>query len=96
MIELIVVVSLFGALWLAASLIGVVFKLTFALIGGLFGMVAGAVGLVFGGIALLVVAPLVAIALLPLCLPVLLLAALVWAIVRANKRAPASTGSCAH
>lgn len=83
MIELIVVVAV---LWLAASFVGLVFKLTFALIGGLFSVVAGAVGLVLGGVALLVAAPLVAIALLPLCLPVLLLVALVWAIARTARR----------
>lgn len=88
MIELIVV---FAALWLAASFVGLVFKLTFALIGGLFSVVAGVVGLALGGVALLVAAPLIAIALLPLCLPVLLLVAVIWAIARAARRpAPAA------
>jgi hypothetical protein len=83
MIELGVVILLLGTLWLAASLIGVIFKLTFALIGGLFGLVASVLGLFFGGLALLVAVPLVALALLPVCLPALLLVAVIWAIAKA-------------
>jgi len=77
-----------GTLWVAGALLGMAFKLAFALVGGLFGLVAGVLGLLLGGIALLVAAPFVALALLPVCLPVLLLAALVWAIARGTRRAP--------
>jgi len=82
-----------GALWVAGALLGLAFKLAFVLVGGLFGLAAGAVGLLLGGIALLVAAPFVALALLPLCLPVLLLAALVWAVARGTRRAPAARPS---
>jgi hypothetical protein len=98
MIELGVVVLLFvGLLWLAASMIGLVFKLTFAMIGGLFGLVAGALGLLLGGVMLLLVAPIVALALLPFCLPVFLLVALVWAIARSTRHhAPATVHSASR
>ena len=86
MIALSVLLLVVGALWLVGSLIGLIFKLTFALIGGLFSMVAVVLGLVFGGVALLLAVPLVALALLPICLPVLLLVAVVWAIARSVRR----------
>ncbi|WP_049623819.1 hypothetical protein [Frateuria defendens] len=86
MIELMVGIALLvGGLWLAAAVVGLAFKLAFALIGGLFGLVSGLFGLVLGGVALLIAAPLVLLVLLPLWLPVLLLAALVWAIARAAR-----------
>lgn len=90
MIELFVMVLLaVGALWFAFALIGLVFKVTFALVGGLFGLLAGMVGLLIGGVVLLMVAPFVLLALLPLCLPALLMVGLVWAIVHAARRKPA-------
>jgi hypothetical protein len=91
MIELCVglVVAAF-MLWLVFAAIGFVFKLVFALVGGVFGLLFGLLGLLVGGVALLAVAPVVALALLPFCLPVLLLAGLVWAIARAARHAPAA------
>lgn len=86
MIAMSVLLMLVLGLWLMAAVIGVAFKLTFALIGGLFGLVSGALGLLFGGMVLLIVAPIVALALLPFCLPVILLVAVVWAIARAGRR----------
>jgi hypothetical protein len=77
-----VLLMLVLGVWLAVATIGLVFKLTFGLIGVLFSLVGAVLGVVLGGIALLVAAPLVALALLPLCLPVIVLAAIVWAIVR--------------
>jgi hypothetical protein len=74
------------SLWVAVALIGLVFKLTFALIGGLFSVVGAVLGLLFGGLALLIIAPLVALALLPFCLPVILLVAVVWAVARSARR----------
>ena len=71
--------------WLAVATIGLVFKLTFGLIGLLFSLIGAVLGVVFGGIALLIAAPLVALALLPLCLPVIVLVAVVWAIVRTTR-----------
>ncbi|MFC4525213.1 hypothetical protein ISN76_03095 [Dyella halodurans] len=89
MIAISLLLMLVVTLWLTAAVVGVVFKLTFALIGGLFSIVGAALGLLFGGVALLVIAPIVALAVLPFCLPVLLLVAVVWAIARATHR-PAS------
>lgn len=77
-----VLLMLIVGVWLGVAMIGLVFKLAFALIGGLFSLVGAVLGLVFGGVALLIAAPIVALALLPLCLPVILLVAIVWAIVR--------------
>lgn len=81
MIELMAIFLVVGGLWLVGSLIGLVFKLTFGLIGGLFGLVAGALGFVIGGLALLLVLPAIALSLLPVFLPALLLFGLVWLIV---------------
>lgn len=77
-----VLLMLIVGVWLGVALIGLVFKLAFALIGGLFSLVGAVLGLVFGGLALLIAAPIVALALLPLCLPMIVLVAMVWAIVR--------------
>lgn len=85
MIELFVLMAIFGALWLVGSLIGLFFRLVFGLAFGLFGVLF-AVGL---GLILL---PLAALALLPFLLPMLLLVGLVWLIVRASRRpTPAPT-----
>lgn len=86
MITMSVLLMLFVGIWLAVALVGAMFKLTFVLIGGLFHLVGAVLGLVFGGLALMIIAPVVALALLPLCLPVLLLVAIVWAIARAAHR----------
>jgi len=91
MITMSVLLMLFVGLWLALALVGAVFKLTFALVGGLFHLVGAVLGLVFGGLALLIVAPIVALAVLPFCLPVILLVAVIWAIARASHRTPAPT-----
>ena len=82
MIELglLVLVVFFGAFWLLAALIGGLFKLTFGLLGALFGI----------GLAALVVVPILVFALLPLLIPALCLALLVWVIVHATRKpAPA-------
>jgi hypothetical protein len=86
MIAMSMLLMLVVSLWVAVALIGLVFKLTFALIGGLFSVVGAVLGLLFGGLALLVIAPLVALAVLPFCLPVILLVAVVWAIARTARR----------
>lgn len=85
-----VLLMLVLGVWLAVATIGLVFKLAFGLIGVLFSVVGAVLGVVFGGIALLIAAPLVALALLPLCLPVIVLVAVIWAIVRIA-RGPAPT-----
>jgi hypothetical protein len=86
MVTLAVLVMVVGFLWLAASLVGFVFKLAFALVGGVIGLLAGMLGLLIGGLTLLLIAPVVALALLPVALPVLLLMGLVWLVVRASRR----------
>lgn len=96
MIALTVLLMLILGVWLTASLIGVVFKLTFALIGGLFSIVGAMLGFLFGGLALLIIAPIVALALLPFCLPVILLIAVVWAIVRSSHRPATQSPASAH
>jgi hypothetical protein len=80
-----------AALWLFGSLIGAIFKLVFGIVGGVFALVGGLLGMVFGGIALLVIGPLVALALLPVFTPVLLLALVIWLIVRANRQPAVTT-----
>lgn len=86
MIELMLIMVMVGALWIVGSVIGLIFKLTFGLIGGLFSLLAGAVGLFVGGLVMLLVLPLVALSLLPLCLPALLLFGLIWAIAHIARR----------
>ena len=77
----------FSMFWLFAVLIGGLFKLTFGLLGALFGGMFALFGI---GLAALVVVPILAIALLPLLIPALGLALLVWLIVHATRKpAPA-------
>lgn len=85
MIAMSVLLMVVFGIWLGAVTIGLMFKLVFALVGGLFSMVGALLGMFFGGIALLIAVPIVALALLPVCLPVIVLAAVVWAIVRAAR-----------
>jgi magnesium-transporting ATPase (P-type) len=96
MIAMSVLLMLVVGIWLAAALVGLVFKLTFALIGGLFSVIGGVLGLLFGGVALLVVAPIVALAVLPICLPAIVLVAVVWAIVRMARGPAQPVASTAH
>lgn len=96
MIAISLILMLVMGLWLVAAVIGVVFKLTFALIGGLFSIVGAVLGLVFGGLALLVIAPIVALAVLPFCLPLILLVAVVWAIARATHRPAPPAAATPH
>ena len=86
MIELMLIAVMVGMLWVVGSVIGLIFKLTFGLIGGLFSLLAGAIGLVVGGVVMLLVLPIVALSLLPLCLPALLLLGLIWAIAQMARR----------
>jgi hypothetical protein len=95
MIELVLVAVMVGGLWIVGSIIGLIFKLTFGLIGGLFSLLAGAVGLLIGGLVMLLVLPIVALSLLPLCLPALLLFGLIWAIVHIARR-PAVAPPVSH
>lgn len=78
----VLLVVVFGAFWLFAALIGGLFKLTFGIIGALLG---GLFGLFVLSMAALLVLPIVFFALLPLLMPVLFIAGLVWLIVRASR-----------
>jgi hypothetical protein len=86
MIGLMIVAVMVGALWMVGSLIGLVFKATFGLVGGLIGLLAGGIGLFIGGLVMLLVLPIVALSLLPLCLPALLLFGLIWSIAHVARR----------
>jgi hypothetical protein len=90
MIEL-MLIGLVAVLWIAGSLIGLVFKLTFGVFHLVFGLLAGALGLLIGGLVLLLVLPIVALSLLPVCLPVLMLFGLIWAIAHVVRRPAAPT-----
>ena len=86
MIELMAIVLVVGALWLVGSLIGLIFKVAFGLIGGIFSLMAGALGLFIGGLVMLLVLPVIALSLLPVLLPALLLFGLVWTIVHLARK----------
>jgi len=72
--------------WFVFALVGMVLKLAFGIIGGVFSLVGTLLGAVIGGVVMLAMAPVVALALLPILLPVGLLALLVWAVARANRK----------
>ena len=93
MIALTILVMVIAGLWLLAATLGLVFKLTFALVGGVLGVIGALAGLVVGMIGLLIAAPLVLLALLPIGLPTMLLVGLVWLVVRAMRHAPMSKPS---
>lgn len=86
MFELLVVCAVLAGFWLLGSALALVFKLVFGLVGGIFALLGGAVGLLLGALALLLVVPVMALALLPVWLPLALLAALVWIVVRVARR----------
>ena len=86
MIELIVVVMVLGSLWLAGSLVLLMFKLVFGLVGGLFSLFAALIALFVGGLVTLALLPVFALALIPMLMPLLLIGGLVWLIVRAANR----------
>lgn len=86
MLELgMLVLIVVGACWLFGAVIGGLFKLTFGLLGALFG---GLFGLFAVGLAAMLVLPIVFFALLPLLLPALCIAALVWVVVHASRSHP--------
>jgi hypothetical protein len=95
MIGLMVIAVMVGMLWMVGSLIGLVFKLTFGLMGGLIGLLAGGIGLFIGGLVMLLVLPIVALSLLPLCLPALVLFGLIWTIAHIARR-PAAAPSASR
>ncbi len=75
----------FGAFWLFAALIGGLFKLAF----GLFGVLFGALGAILGGVLGVFGLGIAALVLLPLALPALGIAGLVWLIAYASRPHPA-------
>lgn len=76
----VVIAAVVAACWFGAALLGALFKLTFGLLGVVFG---GLAGLFAVGVTGVIVASLVMLALLPLWLPVLFVAGLVWLVVHA-------------
>ncbi|HET7358776.1 MAG TPA: hypothetical protein VFJ04_01390 [Rhodanobacteraceae bacterium] len=94
MIELFVLIAVLGCLWVAGAVLMLVFKLVFGVIGGVFSVIGGLIALLVGGTVMLAMLPVFAFMLLPLCLPLLLIAAVVWLIVRAAhpRPAPANAG----
>ena len=90
MIELMLIGMMVVGLWIVGSVVSLIFKLTFGLVHVVFSLLAGAIGLFIGGLVMLLVLPIIALSLLPLCLPALLLFGLIWAIVHLARR-PAAT-----
>lgn len=90
MIELMAIVMVVAVLWAMGSVIGLMFKLVFGVIGGLFSLLAGALGLLIGGLVMLLILPVIALSLLPVLVPALLLFGLIWTIVHLARR-PATT-----
>ena len=86
MVTIGVLMLVLGGLWLAAAVVGVVFKLAFAVVGGVLGVVFGALGLLLGAAMLVFTVPLMALALLPALLPLLILGGAIWLIARASRR----------
>ena len=72
--------------WLSLSLIGLLFKLIFGIVGGLFGLLGGFIGLLLAGIVALAVLPLIGLLMLPLLLPALLCIGLLWLLLRGPRR----------
>lgn len=81
-----ILLCLIAGLGLLFAVLGLALRLLFGLIGGVFVLSFGLVGVLAGGLALLIVAPLLLLAALPMCLPLLLVVALVWALTRAARR----------
>ena len=91
MIELMLIGVVVAGLWVVGSVVGLILKVAFGLVHGVFSLLAGAIGLFIGGLVMLLVLPIIALSLLPVCLPALLLFGLIWLIVHATRRhAPAT------
>jgi len=73
-------------LWLTLSLIGLVFKLIFGLVGGMFWVFGGFIGLLFAGIFSLVLLPVAGLLMLPLLLPALVFGTLIWLLLGSSRR----------
>lgn len=93
MFELMAVLLVVGVVWLFASVIGLVFKLVFGLLGALFGLVGalfgllgGLVGVLLAGVLGLAMLPLALFLLVPLWLPLLCLIGFVWLVARASRK----------
>jgi hypothetical protein len=90
-----VLLVLFGGLWLLLKLVGGVFELVFGLVGAVFGAIGAVIGTVFAVIGVLFAAALVlvvgAAVLLPIVLPLALLAGLIWLITRVVSGRPTVT-----
>lgn len=78
---------LWGVVATLFHLLGFAFKLTLGLLGGVIGLIGGAIGLLVA----LAVLPLVALATLPVWLPLALLVGLVWLLARGGRSHSAAT-----
>jgi len=79
-----------GAIWLVCAMFGLVFRLIGFAVAGAIGIFFGVIGLTIAAVAGAGVVVAFGFALLPLVLPLLLIAAIVWALTR-TQRAPTST-----
>ncbi|MGA7297223.1 MAG: hypothetical protein WBW92_06910 [Rhodanobacteraceae bacterium] len=86
MFELFVVLMVLGGLWLFGSLIGLAFKLLFGLIGGVFALLGGLFGLIIGAVVMIAMVPVLLLTMLPLLLPVAMLAGFIWLIVHLARK----------
>lgn len=77
---------LWGVVATLFHLLGFAFKLTLGLLGGVIGLIGGAVGLLVA----LAVLPLLALATLPVWLPLALLVGLVWLLARGGAHSTAT------
>jgi hypothetical protein len=98
MIAIGMLVMVVATLWLVVAAIGFVFKLAFAIIGGVFSVIGALLGLVIGAVVLLCIAPLIILAMLPALLPLLFVVGAVWLIVHATRstRATPTQSTPAH
>jgi hypothetical protein len=83
---LLCLLAVFGGFWIFFAALWLMFRITFFVIGGLIGLVAGGVALLVAGVLGLVMLPLLGLMVLPFFLPVLLVAALIWALTRPPQR----------
>lgn len=82
---LLLALVIFGC-WVSLSLIGLLFKLVFGVIGGVFGLVGGFIGLLITGVVALALLPLLGLLMLPLLIPALLCGTLLWLLLRSPRR----------
>lgn len=78
--------AVFGGFWIFFAVLWLMFRITFFVIGGVIGVIVGGVALLVAGLLGLVMLPLLGLVVLPFFFPLLLVAALVWALTRHPQR----------